>query len=162
MDTPEGESRLPSGAAKKKGQHTPAATCAEQTTRALRDAATCQRGLLYYYSTVASLISSGVFPPSAFLPPGLFPPGLCSHLCEKRATRPPVTEVSHIRAAQCFATDSSTVKYVGNVLRVQPGSLMMTGTPPHAMSENVIAMRWSSYVSMATSGLTTLGGVMTQ
>lgn len=58
----------------------------------------------------------------------------------------------------------STSKYVGKVLRVHPGSLMTTEVLPHAASENAMAMRWSSYVSMATPGFKSpsLGGVMMQ
>ena len=35
-------------------------------------------------------------------------------------------------------------KNPGKVLATQPGSLMVTGTPPSATSEKLIAMRWSS------------------
>jgi hypothetical protein len=56
-----------------------------------------------------------------------------------------------------------TSKYVGKVLRVQPGSLMVTAVSPQAARLNAIAMRWSSYVSMATPLFRPpAGGVMTQ
>lgn len=47
-----------------------------------------------------------------------------------------------------------TEKKEGNVLRVHPGSRMTTGTPQHATSAKAMAMRWSSYVSISTLGLT--------
>ena len=38
----------------------------------------------------------------------------------------------------------NAVKYSGNVLATQRGSLIRTGTGPNAASEKAIAMRWSS------------------
>ena len=64
-----------------------------------------------------------------------------------------ITPPRPIQCFQCLATVSKTSKYVGKVLRVQPGSRMVTGTPQAATRENAIAMRWSSYVSIDTLGL---------
>src|SRR2546422_2511822 len=54
----------------------------------------------------------------------------------------------HRRACHAAAMLAKALKYSGKVLATQPGSLMRTGTPPSAASEKLIAMRWSSYVSI--------------
>lgn len=55
---------------------------------------------------------------------------------------------------QCLATFSNSLKNVGKVLRVHPGSRMVTGTPHADTRLKAMAMRWSSYVSMDTPALT--------
>mmetsp|Transcript_24785 Transcript_24785/g.83310 ORF Transcript_24785/g.83310 Transcript_24785/m.83310 type:complete len:214 (+) Transcript_24785:135-776(+) len=77
--------------------------------------------------------------------------------------RGPPPPVAPLYRSHRFATRSSSSKYVGNVLAVHPGSRMLTATPAQAASANVMAMRWSSYVSMSTSAFgRPAGGVITQ